>query len=448
LNSLQDNLNEKLSAVSSELSLRIGQETEFNAPERDFINEQLIVLSDILRTDINVYDLNGRLFATSRREIFDRGLLSRRINPLAYKEIAILKKSLFLHNENLGEMKFLSAYAPVYNQNSQLIGYLNLPYFTRQDDFRKQVSGFIVAFSNLYILLIMFSLIVAVFISSKLTAPLLQIGNNLKGIQLGKKNAKIEYSGDDEIGRLVKEYNKKVDELAESADLLAKSERESAWQEMARQVAHEINNPLTPMKLSIQYLQRLKGAGSANFDDYFDRVSHTLIEQIDVLSVIASSFSDFARMPGFHNELINLSEKIKEVVLLFENIHNVSIVFHTSVELELQVIADKDQLGRAIINLIKNGIQSIPKDRVGVLNIGMHNDQEWVYISVCDNGSGIPVELHDKLFVPSFTTKSSGMGLGLAITKRIIENFKGVIWFESNPDVGTTFYIKLPITGF
>jgi signal transduction histidine kinase len=153
-------------------------------------------------------------------------------------------------------------------------------------------------------------------------------------------------------------------------------------------------------------------------------------------------------MPGFHNELINLSEKIKEVVLLFENTHNVSIVFHTSVKHELQVIADKDQLGRAIINLIKNGIQSIPKDRVGVLRIGMYNDLEWAYISVCDNGSGIPVELHDKLFVPSFTTKSSGMGLGLAITKRIIENFKGVIWFESNPDVGTTFYIKLPITGF
>jgi HAMP domain-containing protein len=223
LNSLQDNLNEKLSAVSSELSLRIGQEPELNAPARDFISEQLIVLSDILRTDINVYDLRGRLFATSRSEIFDRGLLSRRINPLAYKEIAIHKKSLFLHNENLGEMKFLSAYAPVYNQNNRLIGYLNLPYFTRQDDFKKQVSGFIVAFSNLYILLIMFSLIIAVFISSKLTAPLLQIENNLKGIQLGKKNAKIEYSGEDEIGRLVREYNKKVDELAESADLLAKS---------------------------------------------------------------------------------------------------------------------------------------------------------------------------------------------------------------------------------
>ena len=445
LNSLQDNLNEKLSAVSSELSLRVGQENELNAPARDFINDQLIVLSDILRTDINVYDLKGRLFATSRNEIFDRGLLSRRINPQAFKEIAIFKKTLFLHNENLGEMKFLSAYAPVYNQNSQLIGYLNLPYFTRQDDFTKQVSGFIVAFSNLYILLIMFSLIIAVFISSKLTAPLLQIENNLKGIQLGKKNAKIGYSGDDEIGRLVREYNKKVDELAESADLLAKSERESAWQEMARQVAHEINNPLTPMKLSIQYLQRLKGTGSDNFNDYFDRVSHSLVEQIDVLSVIASSFSDFASMPGIRNELINLPEKMKEVVLLFENTHNVKISFNNSTESEIQVIADKDQLGRAIINLIKNGIQAIPKERAGILTIKLYNDFEWAYIAVCDNGSGIPVELKDKLFLPSFTTKSSGMGLGLAITKRIIENFKGEIGFESNSDVGTTFLIKLPI---
>jgi two-component system nitrogen regulation sensor histidine kinase NtrY len=155
-------------------------------------------------------------------------------------------------------MKFYSAYSPVYNQNNLLIGYLNLPYFTRQDDFKRQVSDFIVAFSNLYILLIMISLIIAMLISHRLTAPLIQIENYLKGIQLGKTNAKIEYSGEDEIGRLAKEYNKKVDELAESAELLARSERESAWQEMARQVAHEINNPLTPMKLSIQYLQRIK----------------------------------------------------------------------------------------------------------------------------------------------------------------------------------------------
>lgn len=446
LNSLQDNLNEKLRSVSSELSMRIGEESELNAPTRDFMNEQLIVLSDIIRADINLYDLNGRLYATSRNEIYDRGLLSRRINPIAYKAIAVEHRTLFLHNEKLGEMNFFSAYSPVYNQNNRLIGYLNLPYFTRQDDFKKQVSDFIVAFSNLYILLIIFSLIVAMIISHKLTAPLLQIENNLKGIQLGKTNSKIEYSGEDEIGRLAKEYNKKVDELAESAELLARSERESAWQEMARQVAHEINNPLTPMKLSIQYLQRIKEKDSENFDDYFNRVSRTLVEQIDALSLIASSFSDFARMPGIRDELIDLEAKIREVILLFENMNNISVLFDTSVDGSVGVIADKDQFGRAIINLIKNGIQAIPRDRKGILKVELYKDEEWAYISITDNGGGISAELQDKLFEPSFTTKSSGMGLGLAITKRIIENFKGEIWYQSTREVGTTFFIKLPLS--
>jgi len=444
-NSLQDNLNEKLRSVSTELSIRIGTETELNAPMRDFLNDQLVVLSDIIWADINLYDLKGRLFATSRSEIYDRGLLSRRIDPVAYKSIAMERRLLFLHDENLGKMKFYSAYSPVYNQNNLLIGYLNLPYFTRQDDFKRQVSDFIVAFSNLYILLIMISLIIAMLISQRLTAPLKQIENYLKGIQLGKANAKIEYSGEDEIGRLAKEYNKKVDELAESAELLARSERESAWQEMARQVAHEINNPLTPMKLSIQYLQRIKEKDVDNFDDYFNRVSTTLVEQIDALSLIASSFSDFAKMPGIQSELINVEPKIREVVLLFENLNNISVSFDSSVEGSIKIIADKDQLGRAIINLIKNGIQSIPKDRSGVLKVKLTKDDNWAYISVADNGSGIPAELQDRLFEPSFTTKSSGMGLGLAITKRIIENFKGEIWFESTHDEGTTFFIKLPL---
>ncbi|MCX6238982.1 MAG: HAMP domain-containing histidine kinase [Bacteroidia bacterium] len=446
LTSQQDNLNEKLKSVSSELSMRIGQETELNAPIRDFLNEQLIILSDIIMADINLYDLKGRLFATSRSEIYDRGLLSRRINPVAFKSIMVEHRTMFLHNENLGKMNFFSAYSPVYNQNNLLIGYLNLPYFTRQDDFKKQVSGFIVAFSNLYILLIMFSLIVAMLISHKLTAPLLQIENNLKGIQLGKTNAKIEYSGEDEIGRLAKEYNKKVDELAESAELLARSERESAWQEMARQVAHEINNPLTPMKLSIQYLQRIKEKDAENFDDYFNRVSRTLVEQIDALSLIASSFSDFARMPGIRDELIDLEEKLREVVLLFENMVDVSVSFIPSVEGSVMVIADKDQFRRAIINLINNGIQAIPRDMKGVLTVELYKDENWAYISVTDNGAGISAELQDKLFEPSFTTKSSGMGLGLAITRRIIENLKGEIWFQSTRENGTTFYIKLPLS--
>jgi signal transduction histidine kinase len=446
LNSVKDNLNEKVMSVSSELSMRIGHETELNVSMLDFMNEQLIVLSDIIRSDINLYDLKGSLFATSRSEIYDRGLLSRKIDPIAFKALTTEHKTLFLHNENLGVMNFFSAYSPIYNQNNRLIGYLNLPYFTRQDDFEKQVSDFIVAFSNLYILLILISLMVALIISHKLTAPLLQIENYLKGIQLGKTNAKIEYLGEDEIGRLAKEYNKKVDELAESAELLARSERESAWQEMARQVAHEINNPLTPMKLSIQYLQRLKEQNSEKFDDYFFRVSRMLAEQIDALSLIASSFSDFAKMPVVNIELIDLKEKLSEVILLFENMNSITISLAVSGDQPIGIIADKDQFGRAIINLIKNGLQAIPRDRAGVLNVNLSKDENWAYISVTDNGNGVPAELQDKLFEPSFTTKSGGMGLGLAIAKKIIESFNGEIWFQSTRGVETTFFIKLPLS--
>ncbi len=445
LHSVKDNLNDKLMSVASELSMRMGQDTILNAPMLDFMNEQLVVLSDIIRADINLYGLNGQLFATSRSEIYERGLMSRRIDPIAFRAISVDHKTLFLHDENLGEMNFFSAYSPIYNQNNRLMGYLNLPYFTGQDDFEKQVSDFIVAFSNLYILLIMISLIVALIISYKLTKPLLQIENYLKGIQLGKTNAKIEYTGDDEIGRLAKEYNKKVDELAESAELLARSERESAWQEMARQVAHEINNPLTPMKLSIQYLQRIKEQNAENFDDYFFRVSKTLVEQIDALSMIASSFSDFAKMPMVNDELIDLRDKIKEVILLFENVSNVDVSFQALSEEPITVMADKDQLGRAVINLVKNGIQAIRRDRQGILKVSVYKDHSHAYISIADNGIGIPIELQEKLFEPSFTTKSSGMGLGLAITKKIVENFKGEIWFESTRNVETIFYIKLPL---
>lgn len=446
LNSVKDSLNDKLLSVTSELSMRIGQEAELNTPMLDFMNEQLIVLSDIIRADINLYDLNGSLFATSRSEIYERGLMSRYIDPSAFKAISMEDKTLFLHDENLGVMNFFSAYSPIYNQNNKLIGYVNVPYFTGHDDFEKQVSDFIVAFSNLYIFLIMISLIMALIISHKLTAPLLQIEKYLKGIKLGKANAKIEYSGEDEIGRLAREYNKKVDELAESAELLARSERESAWQEMARQVAHEINNPLTPMKLSIQYLQRIKEQNTENFDDYFLRVSKTLVEQIDALSLIASSFSDFAKMPMVNDQLIDLEDKLKDVLLLFENINNIKVSFSVLSDGPIKVIADKDQLGRAIINLVKNGIQAIPRGRTGVIKVQLYKDERWAYITIVDNGVGIPAELQDKLFEPSFTTKSSGMGLGLAIAKNIIENFKGEIWFKSIRDVETSFFIKIPLS--
>ena len=170
-----------------------------------------------------------------------------------------------------------------------------------------------------------------------------------------------------------------------------------------------------------------------------------MVEQIDALSLIASSFSDFAKMPMINNELIDLIQKLREVILLFQTMSNVSVSLDVLSEGPIFVLADKDQLGRAIINLVKNGIQAIPRDRTGILKVKLYKDELWSYISIADNGVGIPVELQDKLFEPSFTTKSSGMGLGLAIARRIVENFNGEIWFESIRDIETIFYIKLPL---
>ncbi len=441
---LKQNLEEKIRALSAEIELRIGSANELNAI-RGGLNDQLIELSDITWTDINLYDMNGHLTSTSRSEIFDQGLTSRKMDPQAYKALAIEGRALFLHNENLGEMNFFSAYCPVYNLFDKQVGFVNLPYFSRQDDFIKEVSGFIVTFSNIYIFLILATLLIALVISNKLTAPLLRIEENLKGIELGKENTKIDYLGEDEIGRLAKEYNKKVDELAESAALLARSERESAWKEMARQIAHEINNPLTPMKLNIQYLQRIKEQGSENFDEYFNKVTRSLIEQIEVLSSIASAFSDFAKMSRVKPEPVDLAERIREVAFLFENSDECSIDLHLPEKEQIIIQGDKDQLGRALINLIKNGIQAVPANRKGLITIDLAQNNKTARITITDNGIGIPANIHDRLFEPSFTTKNSGMGLGLAITKRIIENMKGEIRFQTSPGRGTSFVVEIPV---
>jgi signal transduction histidine kinase len=444
-NNIKNGLNEKMRSVSAELGMIMDDEIELNNDWVNSLDYELIQLSDIYWVDINLFTTTGELFATSRYDIYNRGLTSQRMNPYAFNAMSVEGDLHYLHYENLGSMTFYSAYVPVYNSANKLLGFLNIPYITKQSELGEEISGYIVVFLNLYILLSFISVIIAVFISNGLTAPLRIVEEGLRGIQFGESNAKIEYYSDDEIGRLVNEYNKKVDELRESAKLLARSERESAWREMARQVAHEIKNPLTPMRLSIQYLQRLKDKETEHFDIYFKEVTGTLIEQVETLSSIASAFSDFATMPKTKNEKIDLCERIKEVVTLFETTDNVKIEFKNATANPVYVKADKDQIKRAFINIIKNSIQSIPSEYEGEIIIGLKLSPNSVLISFKDNGTGIDDELKDKLFEPNFTTKTSGMGLGLAITKNIVETSGGKICFDTIPGNGTVFYVELPI---
>jgi two-component system, NtrC family, nitrogen regulation sensor histidine kinase NtrY len=442
--SMKENLDQKVRAISAELGFRIGNAVRLDSIH-DFLGDQLEEISDIAWTDINVYNLKGKLVASSRDEVFEQGLTSERMNPQAFRAMSIQGGVTFLHNENLGKMEFFSVYAPFFNRSDELVGYVNLPYFNRQDDFTRQVSGFIVAFINLYILLVLLTMVIALFISTKLTVPLLQIEQKLKGIALGKENATIEYLGEDEIGRLVEAYNKKVAELAESVDLLARSERESAWKEMARQIAHEINNPLTPMKLNIQYLQKIKDEGTPNFDDYFNRVTRMLVVQIDALSTIASTFSDFARLPSSHVEPVEMVGLVREVATLFDAPEAYILTVDCPEERQF-VSGDRDQLRRALVNIIRNATQALQNQVGGTILVRLDVLDRKLRVAVIDNGSGIPKADCDRLFEPNFTTRSGGMGLGLAITKSILENYKGEISFESEPGK-TTFFLDFPIGG-
>ncbi len=439
----QNDLNEKMISIAKEIEMRLEEVEEITPDLVEWLNRELARMSNVFRTDINIYGTDGSLVSSSRPEIFYRGLVSRRMNSRSFNEIFNNFQPNYFHPEEIGTMSYLSAYRPVINNTGKFLGVINLPYFVRQDRYSQELSTIVVAFINLYVLLFLASIIVAIFIANQITRPLVLIQENLRKIELGKRNEPISYNRDDEIGSLVKEYNKKVDELAVSAELLARSERESAWREMARQVAHEIKNPLTPMKLNIQHLQRNRGKG-VEYDKFIDRMTQTLIEQIDNLSNIATEFSNFAKIPTARNQVFHLAEQLKKVMELFEH-ERAAIEFHANGFEYIQVNADRDQLSRAIINLVKNGIQSIPENSSGKVEINLSRRDHMAVIAVSDTGEGISEDLRDKLFSPSFTTKTSGMGLGLAIVKNIVENFAGHIWFETQPGEGSTFFIEIPV---
>jgi signal transduction histidine kinase len=263
---------------------------------------------------------------SSRSKIFNLGLLSEQINPEAFEKIKRDKRSFYSHKENIGNLSYVSSYQPIYNGEQLLLGYVNLQHFGQQQDFEEQLIDFIVAVINVFILLLILSTSIALIVSNWLTAPLKILKERVSKLQLGN-NVKIEYPGKDEIGTIVNAYNLKLDELQEAAKHLAKNERDSAWREMAKQVAHEIKNPLTPMKLSIQHLMRVYDAEDPNSKEKLLRVLNSINEQIDGLTRIANEFSNFAKMPEPDKKPNDLIEIIKNTVALFESEENTTIEF-------------------------------------------------------------------------------------------------------------------------
>lgn len=441
-------LAEKVQSVSVEMFHRFNREDKltaaWSAPDFDNLDELLRKFSNVFYCDINLYDNNGVLLATSRPEIFSETLIGPRMNPVAYEQMKALMKAEFIHKEQIGSLTYLSAYVPFVNHQGKLLAYLNLPYFTRQNLLTVEVSNLIITFINIYLILILLSISLAVLLSKQITQPLRMIQNRLREVKLGNPYEHIAYKGEDEIAGLVREYNRMLEELERSAELLARSERESAWREMARQIAHEIKNPLTPMRLSVQHLQRAWEDKAPQFGDMLKRFATTLSEQIDNLSYIATSFSNFATLPKGKFREINLVDVIRGTMLLFEETGSSHVKFELNGISEAVIYADPEQVNRVLINLIKNALQAIPEGREGIIIFELTEVHDGFRIMVADNGEGISEELRGKMFQPNFTTKSAGMGLGLAITKRIVETMKGKIWFETQTGKGTQFYIFIP----
>ncbi len=438
-------LNEKAHSVLLEIEDDLAADRHLDHTMEYFLYDLLLQYSNVFFTDINLYSPEGRLIASSRPKVFEEGLVGRKMDPVAYHRIHTEQRSNFVHNERIGKLEYLSAYTPLYNRYNEKLGYLNLPYFAKQSELRNEVSFFLVAFINIYLLLIVLGVIVALFVSGYVTKPLQLIRENMARVKLGKANQKIKWSREDEIGSLIAEYNRMIDELSVSAELLARSERESAWREMARQVAHEIKNPLTPMRLNVQYLEKAWKEKAPDWDKRLERFTKTMIEQIDNLSVIAGEFSDFAKMPSGKQQRLNLRQLLPEVLDLYEDFERVSIRLHMpGGDDPMFVRADRNQLLRVFNNLIKNAIQAYPRGDTAEIDVTCSKEGYMYSIEVSDRGCGIPDELKGHIFSPYFTTKTKGMGLGLSMVKNIIEGFGGNVWFTSREGEGSVFGFTLP----
>jgi signal transduction histidine kinase len=408
-----------------------GSQVDFN----DFANKY--------ETDLTLFALNGSMLLSTQPKIYEYGLHAGWMNANAFISLSKQKKSEYVNNEVIGKLSYYAAYVPINNADHETVAYLQLPYFSNETDYKERIGSLLNIMINVYALVFIAIGLFAVFIARQITAPLSFIQHSLSKTIYGKKNEPIRWDRDDEIGKLVGEYNNMISALENSAQRLAQSERESAWREMAKQVAHEIKNPLTPLKLGLQLLDKSWKDKDPKFDQKFERFSKSFVEQIESLSSIASEFSAFARMPDTRMEQLNVFEILNQAVIIFKQMDNIRISYHPP-EIPFYIYADRDQLLRCFNNLLKNAIEAVPEGRSGTIEINHLITNKNILLTIKDNGNGIAENLRDKIFEPNFTTKSSGTGLGLAFVKNSVGNAGGKVWFETVLGEGTTFYLSLP----
>lgn len=397
-------------------------------------------IADVNDIEINIFNTKGEILMSSRDDKDDPDFYTQKINDTILENLVKTKE----RQVEEFEKNYVSTYTYILNNEGKEVAIINIPYQLIDSINDEDLTSFLTTLVEIYLFLLIGASLLAYFLSNYITKSLRVIAESFKLIKINKKNAEIEWKGDDEIGTLIAEYNKMIEELEESATKLFKSERESAWREMAKQVAHEIKNPLTPMKLSVQHLQRSLDKNDPDFEEKVAKFSEKMIQQIEALTTIANEFSNFAKMPKANLEPIEIQDLLKSTIDLYGETDNVEIVYSDNGIEEGKIIGDKEQLIRVFNNLIKNAIQAIPDDKKGMINVEMVKKGNSFLIQIKDNGIGIPKDLEEKIFSPNFTTKSTGSGLGLAMVKQIIETHRGDIYFVTKEGEGTTFFVEIP----
>ncbi len=406
-------------------------------------------LADFTELDMDIFNVRqnkGRLLVATQPLIYDKGILANVINPQALAEIKEMGVKSLVLVESFGKLDYKIAYVGIKSPNDgRLIGILSIPFFGSQEIINRNLTGLIVNILGIFTIIFIGFIILSFIASNYLTFPLRFVTERLRKTTLTGINEPLQYNSTDEIGRMVSEYNKMLLKLEESKKALAQTEKEAAWREMAKQVAHEIKNPLTPMKLTLQHLNMRLSDLEESERSKFEKSINSLLHNIDTLSDIATSFSDYAHMPIPEEEKFDIVKLLKKSINIY--INNKEMEFYTDIpDEEIIVVGDPNWIGRSVSNLIINGIQAVEKGIKPIIHLSLKQTSEKrVLITVEDNGKGIPEEIREKVFMPNFSTKYSGSGIGLAITKRAVEHAGGKLWFDTKIEIGTSFYIELPV---
>lgn len=429
----------KRKTIINGLNEYLGSYAKINQKTNEELNRQLVMLSNIFYADINIFNSRGHLKATSRPALFEKGIKGPLIDAEAFSAIVHDHKESFIDVEHVGNLEYISSYTALYS-DGKLQAIVQLPYFTEKEKNKKEILQVVLNLINIYTLFIAIAFGIILLIANGILKPLTLLQDYFKKIKPNQKITPITYHQKDEIAPLINEYNRILEELSFSTQKLLNSEREAAWRDVAKQIAHEIKNPLTPMKLNIQYLLKIKNEQGKVSDEILKNTMQSLLEQIDSLSTIATAFSTFANLPKPHFEQINLNDIITKTAILF---HSPDCFIETFLPpYPCFIDGDKEYVKRILTNLITNAIQAIPTERKKKISIYLEHKYDLVILSISDNGIGISPEIEDKIFKPSFTTKSSGMGMGLSLVKNMVEAMNGKIFFTTKINIGTTFYVE------